>query len=201
MIAIIDYGVGNLAAIKNMLKYLGEESVITGNPHEIDNCSKLILPGVGKFDYGMNEINKSGLRKILDHAALVDKKPILGICLGMQLMLEYSEEGSCEGLGWIKGTVNRFPEDMNICIPHMGWNNISVKNDNQITDGLSKVDRFYFVHSYYACPDNSSNIMFETDYGISFASGICDGNIFGVQFHPEKSHKYGMKLLKNFINM
>lgn len=201
MVGIIDYGVGNLAAIKNMLKYLGEESVITNNPHEIDQCSKLILPGVGRFDYGMNEINKSGLKEILDYAALKDKKPILGICLGMQLMLEYSEEGNCEGLGWIKGTVNRFPEDMNICVPHMGWNNICVKIDNGITNGLNETDRFYFVHSYYACPDSPLNIMLETDYGVSFASGICDGNICGVQFHPEKSHKYGMKLLKNFNNM
>ena len=201
MVGIIDYGVGNLAAIKNMLKYLGEKSVITSSPHEIDQCSKLILPGVGRFDYGMNEIKKSGLKKVLDYAVLKDKKPILGICLGMQLMLEYSEEGSCEGLGWIKGTVNRFSEDMNICVPHMGWNNISVKIDNGITNELNETDRFYFVHSYYLKAKEPEIVKATTEYGVEIHASVESGNLFACQFHPEKSSSVGLRILENFAKL
>lgn len=201
MIAIVDYGVGNLAAIQNMLNYLGKPSVITCDEKEIKNCDKLILPGVGRYDFGMAEIKKRNLMAALNEFALIEKRPVLGICLGMQLMLEYSEEGNCEGFGWIKGQVRKFPQDLKLCIPHMGWNSTKTISNNLLTANIDDNNRFYFVHSYYCCPVNENNVMFLTNYGIDFVSGVVEDNIYGVQFHPEKSHKYGMKLLKSFADL
>jgi len=201
MVAIIDYGVGNLAAIRNMIKKIGGEAIITSSPKDVTKCDRIILPGVGSFDYAVTEIENRGYREVLDKVALYEKKPILGICLGMQLLLEGSEEGSLAGLGWIKGRVEMLRTQVPLPIPHMGWNNVILKCNNALTHNIDHTDKFYFVHSYCACPTNEENVLFETDYGGRFVSGISKDNIYGVQFHPEKSHRYGMKLLKNFIDI
>jgi len=203
VITIIDYGVGNLSSIKNMLRRVGVESKISNHVSDIEQADKLILPGVGSFDYGMTQLRNSGLLDIVNKRVLVDKIPILGICLGVQLMMEGSEEGELAGLGWIKGKTISFDKNKlspNQKIPHMGWNQVKEFGGSNLFKGMYADPRFYFVHSYHLLPTSSDDILLKSFYGYDFAAGIESGNIVGVQFHPEKSHKFGMKIFENFIN-
>ncbi len=198
MIGIIDYGMGNIGSIENMLKRINTSSVITSNIDKLNQCNKLILPGVGAFDQGMQNLNDMGLISYLNNFAIKQNKPILGICLGMHLFANTSEEGSLPGLGWIKGIAKKFIfNDYDIKVPHMGWNIIEPKK-SILFEALPEEKRFYFVHSYYYECENKKNIISYTNYGIKFASAINKNNIWGTQFHPEKSHICGMKLLDNF---
>lgn len=202
MITIIDYGVGNLCSIRNMLRRLGVESKISNNHADIEQSDKLILPGVGSFNYGMTQLRNSGLLDILNKRVLVNKVPILGICLGVQLMMEGSEEGNLPGLGWIKGNTVAFDKthlSQNQKIPHMGWNQVKEFEGSSLFKGMFPEPRFYFVHSYHLMTIRPEDVMLKTNYGYDFAAGIESGNILGVQFHPEKSHKFGMKIFENFI--
>jgi glutamine amidotransferase len=201
MITIIDYGLGNLGSIKNMLKYIGVSCEIQSDLESIKRAQKIILPGVGKFDTGMSRINQSGLRDILDYKALKEQIPILGICLGMQLLTNGSEEGSLAGLGWIDAYVKKFQANKNLKVPHMGWNLVKTSNSNTLNESFPIESRFYFVHSYYVEVVKPENSMFKTFYGNEFDSGIVSKNIYGFQFHPEKSHKFGMMLFEQFTKL
>lgn len=198
MIAIVDYGMGNLGSIQNMLRKIGVESVITSDPKEILAADKLILPGVGAFDNGMKNITERKLLEPFNNKVLKEKTPVLGICLGMQLLTNGSEEGSLPGLGWIPARTIRFSNNNGIKVPHMGWNTVKTSNHSKLTENLLKDSRFYFVHSYYVKVENEENSILKTEYGLAFDSAIQKDNIFGVQFHPEKSHKFGMQLLRNY---
>tara|TARA_Y100000389_G_scaffold202606_1_gene248386 strand:- start:1011 stop:1616 length:606 start_codon:yes stop_codon:yes gene_type:complete len=201
MITILDYGLGNLGSIKNMFEYIGIEAEIKNDLDSIKRAKKIILPGVGKFDAAMQRINQSGLRDILDYKALEDRVPILGICLGMQLLTKKSEEGSLMGLGWIDATVKKFEPNSNLKVPHMGWNLVEPSSSNNLVNKLKHDSRFYFVHSYYVQTTKTENSLLKTYYGHKFDSGIVSKNIYGVQFHPEKSHSFGMKLFEQFAKL
>lgn len=200
MITIIDYGMGNLGSVLSMFKRLGVESEITNDLKKIEDATKILLPGVGAFDTAMERINSTGLRAVLDKKALIDKVPILGICLGMQLLTSSSEEGHIPGLNWIPAKSLRFKFDENskLKVPHMGWNVVKEVNPSKLTLDFDSAFRFYFVHSYYVKCDSRSNAILTTNHGLDFDSAIQSGNIYGTQFHPEKSLRYGMKLFKNF---
>jgi glutamine amidotransferase len=202
MITIIDYGLGNLSSIKNMLKKLQIDSIITSELEQISNAEKLILPGVGSFDYGMEQLNKFKLIDVLNQKVLKEKTPILGICLGMQLFTKKSEEGKLPGLGWIdaetmKFNFNAMPE---FKIPNMGWNTINIEKESKLIKDITSDSRFYFVHSYYVSCSNKNDILMRSNYGFDYTCAIENNNILGVQFHPEKSHKFGMAILNNFAN-
>ena len=204
MITIVDYGTGNLSSIANMLKRVGCASVITSDAGHIADAKKLILPGVGAFDTGMRNLHELDLIEVLDRKAREEKVPILGICLGMQLFVSGSEEGDLPGLGWIDGRVLKFKPELpnqNLKVPHMGWNHIDQAKESKLFRETDSQQRFYFVHSYYVRPARDEDVLARTTYGETFASALERENIAGVQFHPEKSHKYGMKLLKNFAEM
>lgn len=201
MITIVDYGMGNLGSIQNMLKRLGAKALITSDIKAIGDAEKLILPGVGAFDTAMTRVNNSGLREILDRKALTERVPILGICLGMQLLTRSSEEGRLSGLGWIPATTKRFPNQPNMKIPHMGWNVVSCSTPSLLTAEFEPDTRFYFVHSYYVEVEERAHSILTTRYILEFDSAIQRENIFGVQFHPEKSHRFGMRLLNNFLKV
>jgi len=196
---------GNLGSIKNMFKYIGVESKIESDLDKIKNASKILLPGVGSFDTAMKKINESGLKEVLNEKALKEQVPVLGICLGMQLLTNSSEEGILDGLGWVDAKTMSFKSviDKKYRIPHMGWNIVSESNESKLTDGFKDFDetRFYFVHSYFVKVENEKNSILKTDYGLKFDSAIQKDNIFGAQFHPEKSHKFGMKLFENFAKI
>ena len=201
MLLIIDYGLGNLVSVKNMFKKLGVPAVISDNISEIESAEKLILPGVGAFDNGMNLIKQKGLIDVLNKRVLVDKTPILGICLGMQLLTKSSEEGKEKGLGWVDADTIKFTFDnKELKIPHMGWNYIQVKKQNKLISTEGK-HRFYFVHSYYVKCHNENDIIATCDYGNEFTCVLNRGNIYGAQFHPEKSLKFGMEVLNNFSKL
>ena len=203
-IVIIDYGMGNVGSILNMLKYLGADSIITCDKKQIESADKLILPGVGHFKMAMNNINKLNITNLLRFKVLDEKKPILGICLGMQLMCNHSEEGDVLGLSFIDAKVKKFnfSNDNQLKIPHMGWNKVKLlNNQSNIFKKSLEGSRFYFVHSYYVKCNNSSDVLTKTDYGLSFDSSCESENIIGVQFHPEKSHSFGMNLFKNFLKI
>lgn len=202
MITIIDYKTGNLGSIQNILKRIGEESVVTSDKDEIAGASKLILPGVGAFDTGMRNLTELDLIDILNEKVIVEKTPVLGICLGMQLLSKGSQEGSLPGLGWIDAdTVRfRFEDTIEYKIPHMGWNFIRQHKTSKLLDNMYPDARFYFVHSFFFRANDKEDVLTSTTYEIEFTSAIERGNILGVQFHPEKSHKFGMKILKNFID-
>jgi glutamine amidotransferase len=200
MIAIIDYGMCNVGSIQNMLKKIGEKAVITDNAEVIDRADKLILPGVGAYDAGMSQLERLGLIGIIKKHAVDKKKPLLGICLGMQLLGRRSEEGIKEGLGLIPFDNIRFRfKENGLKIPHMGWDYVEpAVMGEPLLEGLPQNQRYYFVHSYHAVCDSEENALLRCDYGYSFAAAVRKGNIYGVQFHPEKSHRYGMALLQNF---
>lgn len=199
MIAIIDYGLGNLGSIRNMLKVIGERSVITADKAVISNADKIILPGVGAFDAGVKNLEERNLREFLCQQAN-GGKAILGICLGMQLLGRKSEEGKLNGLGLIPFDNKHFSfmQSDNLKIPHMGWDRVVFEQATPLTEGIDGMQRFYFVHSYYAKCDSRENILMTCDYGCKFAAAVVSGKVYGVQFHPEKSHQYGMNLLANF---
>ena len=201
-IVVIDYGMGNIGSISNMLKYLGSEAVVSSDKSVIEKADKLILPGVGHFDRAMLNINNLGIFDLIRYKAMEERKPFLGICLGMQIMCNSSEEGKETGLSLINASVNKFnfSKESNLKVPHMGWNTLETfKPSSYILNGLMDDSRFYFVHSYFVSCENQSDILTKTNYGTSFVSSFENENILGVQFHPEKSHKYGMLLFKNFI--
>lgn len=203
MIAIINYGLGNLTSILNMHKRLGIDAVITNDPGELQKADKLILPGVGHFDKGMQNLQQNGLRALLDKMVLQEKKYMLGICLGAQLMTRSSEEGMEKGLGWLPADTIRFKFDDNssLKVPHMGWTDLNVRKDSPIWQNLPAEPRFYFVHTYHFKFDDTINVTGSAVYGYDFVCAFQKENILGVQFHPEKSHKYGMKLLENFSKL
>lgn len=204
MIAIINYGIGNLLSVKNMLKKAGvEDVVITDREEDVAKADKILLPGVGHFDYGMKKLKASGCYDMLNKKAVEEKVPVLGICLGAQLLTNGSEEGTEKGLGWIdadtvKFQIERF--EKKLPIPHMGWSEVKYV-EQPLFRGMYENPRFYFVHSYFLKPKRMDNLLCESVYGHTFASGIKSGNIFGVQFHPEKSHKFGLKFLENFAKI
>lgn len=202
MIAILDYGVGNVKSISNMLRKIGVESVITADIEVLKSAAKYILPGVGAFDYGMTRLNQSGVIPTLENEVLHNKKPILGICLGMQLLTRRSDEGIENGLGWVDAETLKFKLDASqYSIPHMGWNEVKPKSNQLLFQGLYEEARFYFVHSYFVSCANDDNVAASCNYGGDFPCSVRKENIYGVQFHPEKSHKYGMQLLKNFSEL
>ena len=199
MICIIDYGMGNLGSLVNMFKRIGASAQIVSDPELINRAEKLVLPGVGAFDSAMERINSNpALINVLNRKVLHDKVPVLGICLGMQLITDSSEEGSMSGLGWIAGSASKFPILNNLKVPHMGWNVALPNVKSRLTKNLSEEPRYYFVHSYCVQVKNPKHSIMRTHYGIDFDSAIGRDNIFGVQFHPEKSHSFGMQILKNF---
>lgn len=205
MITIINYGIGNLISVKNMLKKAGAEIVcISNNPEEIAASDKLLLPGVGHFDYGMKKLNESGLIPVLEKRVLHDKVPILGICLGAQLMTLRSDEGADPGLGWVDAETVKFdsarmPE--NYKIPHMSWNYVKPQKQVALFAHLPEASRFYFVHSYHLKMNNPADEWLTAHYGYDFCAAYQKENIFACQFHPEKSHRFGMQLLKNFVSL
>lgn len=201
MITIIDYGLGNLVSVKNMLKKLGIQSEISDNIETITASSKLILPGVGAFDNGMQLIKEKGLHNVLNKKVLEEKTPILGICLGMQLLTNSSEEGKEKGLGWINAETVKFNfTDRVLKIPHMGWSYVDVKKENKLISNTGK-HRFYFVHSYYVKCNDPQDVVATCDYGTEFTCVVNHENIYGAQFHPEKSLKFGMEVLNNFSKL
>ena len=202
MIYIVDYGIGNLASIKNMFKHIGiREVIISSKKEEIAKAEKIIFPGVGAFDNGMTHLMEYDLVDILNKKALIEKVPFLGICLGMQLMTKGSEEGNLPGLGWFDAETLKLKPMDGLKIPHMGWNHINSKNENNYFLKVDKKYRFYFVHSYYVKCKIEEDVMFTTDYGIQFHSAIRKENIYGMQFHPEKSLRFGMDIFKQFAKL
>lgn len=204
MIAIVDYKMGNLGSIANMLKKIGEQAIITSDVSVIERAEKLILPGVGAFNTGMVNLDRLGLLSVLNRRALEDKVPVLGICLGMQLLTNGSEEGDRPGLGWIDAETVKFKfdgEQSHLKIPHMGWNTVAIRQHDGIFQDMDTESRFYFVHSYYVRCNHESDVLATTHYGHDFVSSVRHGNIMGTQFHPEKSHKFGTQVFKNFVRI
>jgi glutamine amidotransferase len=201
MITIVDYGVGNLGSILNMLKKVGAKAQASSDPAVLRQAEKLILPGVGAFDAGMKKLNETGLVPVLNELVLERKVPVIGLCLGMQLLTARSEEGTEAGLGWIEAETVRFKfgsENAHLKIPHMGWNTLDICRPHPLIADLGSESRFYFVHSYHIVCADQADVVATTGYGYPFAAVIGKDNILGAQFHPEKSHKFGMQLLKNF---
>lgn len=204
MIKIIDYGLGNIRAFQNVYYRANINVGVAKNADDLEDAERLILPGVGSFDHAIDLLNESGMREALDHLVLVKKIPILGICVGMQILADGSDEGQREGLGWIPGRVRKFEFDSHsnaqAYLPHMGWNDVMPATGSNLFKELEEEARFYFLHSYYFdCSDKKDSIA-TSKYGFEFCSAVSHENVFGVQFHPEKSHDFGMALLKNFAN-
>ncbi|MCB0696266.1 MAG: imidazole glycerol phosphate synthase subunit HisH [Chitinophagaceae bacterium] len=200
MVAIINYGLGNLTSIQNMFRRLGIDCVITNDENEIRNASRLLLPGVGHFKRGMSNLEESGLVGLLNELVIEQKKPILGICLGAQLMTKHSDEGDVDGLGWVDAKTVKFDAAKlnNLPVPHMGWTDIKVTRSCPLLEGIPDEPRYYFVHSYHFAFEEPSEVIATSVYGYEFACAFNKGNVYGAQFHPEKSHKFGMKVLENF---
>ncbi len=204
MITIIDYGMGNLGSVVNMFKRIGHKAIIAADVETISKAEKILLPGVGAFGNAMNLIDQKDFRDILNEKALVEKVPVLGICLGMQLLTRSSEESpATKGLGWIPADTKRFefPPDETLKVPHMGWNHVHLTQQSELTAKFEEEPRFYFVHSYFVQVDDPKYSIMKTTHGVSFDSGVQHDNIFGAQFHPEKSHKFGMRLFENFAKL
>ena len=200
-IAIVDSGASNVRGVNNVVRQLGFASLIAASPDDLVGVSKIILPGVGNFDQGMKNLHKTGMAEALKEVFNTKKIPILGICLGMQLMTQGSEEGDCAGLGWFNGKTSKLKmdPDSNLKVPHLGWNTLRIKNDNKILTDISPSDEMYFVHGFGVVEAMEEQVLCTTNYGIEFVSGLCKNNLVGLQFHPEKSHENGQRILSNFI--
>jgi len=202
IITIINYGLGNIRSVQKAFERVGYQVKISSNKDDIIKSDKLVLPGVGHFAKGIENLNNLNLYDTINEAVLIKKKIIIGICLGMQLMTKHSTEGNLEGLGWIDAVTKKFDfKNNSLKIPHMGWNNIVMKKGSVLLREITDEDFFYFVHSYFVQCNENEDILFTTNYGIDFVSGFQKENIFGVQFHPEKSHDAGLKILKNFAEL
>jgi glutamine amidotransferase len=204
MITLIDYGVGNIFAFQNVYKRLNIPTKLAKTKEELTDAKKLILPGVGSFDYAMAQLNASGMREKLDELVLEKQVPVIGICVGMQMMGNRSDEGKLEGLKWIDSEILKFDENLiqqRTKLPHMGWNDVAPVNNHPLFIGLEKEAIFYFLHSFYFKCKNETESIAISNYGLSFSSAVHKKNIYGIQFHPEKSHQYGEKLLYNFANI
>lgn len=204
MIVIVDYGLGNVKAFSNMYKRMNIDAHMARSADELTDATRIILPGVGHFDHAMELLDASGMRNALDDAALNRSVPILGICVGMQILAEGSDEGSRAGLGWIPGRVRgmtNLPLSNSMPLPHMGWNDVQPVGAPPLFDGLENDARFYFLHSFYFAPSNESATVAVTNYGADFTCAVGAGTVQGVQFHPEKSHHWGARLLKNFAEL
>lgn len=202
-VVIIDYNSGNIGSVLNMLKYLGVDAILTKQENEIRNAEKLILPGVGNFAFGIKQLEESGLIPVLNDVVLNKKIPILGICLGAQLMTLESEEGMVSGLGWLNAKVKKFDfkKELGIKLPNIGWRDIQIEKESALFNNMSNHPRFYFVHSYYMIANNKEDVLAKSNYNFDFAAALEYNNIYALQFHPEKSHKFGFEILKNFINL
>lgn len=204
MITLVNYGLGNIQAFVNIYKRLNIPVSVADNTEELVKATKIILPGVGAFDWAMTRLNESGMRTCLDELVLSEKRPVLGVCVGMQMMAKKSDEGKLEGLNWIDAEVKKFDDtdfEQKTHLPHMGWNDVMPQKENCLFEQMENNPRFYFLHSYYFLPHKSKEILAVTEYNYEFASAVYSDNIFGVQFHPEKSHQWGIQLLKNFANI
>jgi glutamine amidotransferase len=204
MITIIDYGLGNVLAFANIYKRLNVPVAVAKNVSDLGRATKLILPGVGAFDHAMSLLQGSGMREALDELVLVRAIPVLGVCVGMQILAAKSEEGQLPGLGWIEGDVRKFDvasAEQTVRLPHMGWNDVNPASPSALFAGLESDARFYFLHSYYFRCARDENILARAEYGSVFCCAVQSNGIFGVQFHPEKSHRYGTRLLKNFAEL
>ncbi len=201
MITIVDYGLGNVQAFANIYKRMEVPTTLARTATELENATHIILPGVGAFDWAMARLNQSGMRDMLDELVLKQHKPVLGVCVGMQMMARSSDEGQAAGLGWFDAGVRLFDDAAfmgRTHLPHMGWNDIEPQHSGALLRALGSDPRFYFLHSYYFAANDPADVLARTDYGGSFACAVQRGNIHGVQFHPEKSHGWGIQLLKNF---
>lgn len=211
MIGIIDAGIGNVGSIRNMFKKIGAAAEVVSNTDGVARAHKLVLPGVGAFDAGMARLNGSGLLPAIERRALVDRIPVLGICLGMQLLTLGSEEGRTPGLGWVRARTLAFGHDvqarmhngqtLRLRVPHMGWNRVSVTRPHPLVAGVDEDSAFYFVHSYHVQTEDRACLLLECNYGLDFAAALQQDNLMGMQFHPEKSHRHGMMVLRNFAEM
>jgi len=204
MITVVDYGLGNIQSIVNIYKRLNIPVNVVSKAEELEQAERVILPGVGAFDWAMARLNESGMRSCLDDLVLRQKRLVLGICVGMQMMARRSEEGHLAGLGWIDADVKKFDEStfsQKTHLPHMGWNDVTPLSGSGLFRDMETSPRFYFLHSYYFLPQHPDEVLSMTDYNGPFASAVHSGNVFGVQFHPEKSHQWGIQLLKNFAEL
>lgn len=204
MIGILDYGLGNVQAFDNIYRRLGIEACIVRGPQELSKATRIILPGVGAFDWAVRRLRQSRMLEALTRLVLEENRPVLGVCVGMQILADSSEEGELPGLGWIPGVVRRFHECGSagpVFLPQMGWNQVEARNGSRLFRGLEKEAEFYFLHSYYFIPQNPEHAIGVTDYHGAYASSVSSGAIYGVQFHPEKSHHWGIQLLKNFAEL
>jgi imidazole glycerol-phosphate synthase subunit HisH len=201
MIVILNYGIGNILSIKNMLKKIGYDCIIASSGKDVDLATKIILPGVGNFDYGMNMLRKAPFFSVFQDRVKSGTVPVLGICLGAQMLMDSSEEGTESGLGLIRGNCRKFDKSrmsQGLTIPNMGWADVSFIKNTSLNKGITKTPRYYFVHSFHLCCANDEDVLAIAEYGYTFTAAINTGNIYGVQFHPEKSHKFGMQILNNF---
>jgi glutamine amidotransferase len=204
MISIVDYGLGNIRAFQNMYKRMNIDAVAVRTADELREAKRIVLPGVGAFDHAMELLDASGMRETLDELVLEKSVPVIGICVGMQILADSSEEGTRPGLGWIKGTVRHFrsaPKAAGMMLPHMGWNDVAAKPGEALFKGLADEARFYFLHSFYFDCANPADAAAQAEYGLDFACAVRRDAIHGVQFHPEKSHHFGAQLLKNFAEL
>jgi glutamine amidotransferase len=198
-VTIVDYGMGNLGSIANMFKKLGAAAVIAHRAEEIEAADRLVLPGVGAFDTGMHNLHVRGLVEVLNRKAMAERCPTIGICLGQQLLMQRSDEGRLPGLGWVDGEVRRLAVGGELRLPHMGWNTVDIVRPDGLYAGMTGEVRFYFVHSYGVACRSEEDVLSTTTYGDTFVSALRHGNVFGTQFHPEKSHRFGMQVLSNFL--